>query len=861
MNRLIQIFFILILLVINCTVYSQLEKKYWHFGPTAKGFYFDANNNVVITNNSYTPYTGEGCVVVTHPQSGNLMFYSSGERVVDVGHQVMPNGYGLSSNISSFGTAKVAIDPSNCDRYYIFHNTTATESVLYGDLYYSVIDMTLQGNGTMAVPKGDVVSGQKNILLTTSVAEGMEVILKENSRDSWLLVPGNLNSDIKVYSISSSGVSFVYTYNLNNTLTDIRGFRYNNVTNKLAIFSNREYQPSLIIDFDPATGILSGETIIPGTPMGSATNHWQGMFDCEWSSDGTKLYFSKYRSASTGGKLYQYDLNFPLNNPTLIYNVSNDNNYVARGLRLGPDNKIYFMYTNPSGIVQQIGVINNPNVAGAGCNFNATQLNMGSDLGMVHLFPDFFEYKNSLPQQSDTTLNYTDNSCSPGFDTLSINLSSILSDNEGDNISFSLLPGTNGNVSLSGNTIDYSAVTQNGSDTIIVSWCDDYCFPLCDTFRIILSISSSGNGFNLNLPPSLSACQGETLTLDAGISNADYIWSTGDTTQQINVVASGNYIVEVTYNGCSAYDTVNVNFQPLPVINFPDTSSCSSVTYINNDPSVDFTWNGNTTDTFLVSSSSLIFIAAENAFGCISNDTINITINSSPQPDLGNDTSFCPGTAFSITLYAMGYSSVLWPDNSTQDSLTVNTIGTYFVMVTDANGCSGNDTMNIGTYNTSNVNLGPDRESCAFLLAANSSASGYLWNDGSVTSSVMADTTGWYWLTVTDNNGCTDTDSVYLDIIESNGYLGFIPNVFSPNGDGINDEFRISGISDVCSDELHVEIYNRWGQLLFISDDPEFRWEGSFEGKKVPDGVYFVLFKGSFGGADISGRHTVSLFR
>lgn len=88
--------------------------------------------------------------------------------------------------------------------------------------------------------------------------------------------------------------------------------------------------------------------------------------------------------------------------------------------------------------------------------------------------------------------------------------------------------------------------------------------------------------------------------------------------------------------------------------------------------------------------------------------------------------------------------------------------------------------------------------------------------------------------------------------------LDVIPNVISPNGDGMNDVYtfgyindngdRVGGVSNPCTDEIKVEIFNRWGIKVFESDDPEFAWDGKNNaGKDVPAGTYFVLVHGTYG--------------
>lgn len=63
----------------------------------------------------------------------------------------------------------------------------------------------------------------------------------------------------------------------------------------------------------------------------------------------------------------------------------------------------------------------------------------------------------------------------------------------------------------------------------------------------------------------------------------------------------------------------------------------------------------------------------------------------------------------------------------------------------------------------------------------------------------------------------------------------YIPDAFTPDGDNVNDEFFIKGVG---IDQCEVRIYNRWGELIFMSNDPAFRWDGTYRGKAVMQGVY-----------------------
>jgi gliding motility-associated-like protein len=109
------------------------------------------------------------------------------------------------------------------------------------------------------------------------------------------------------------------------------------------------------------------------------------------------------------------------------------------------------------------------------------------------------------------------------------------------------------------------------------------------------------------------------------------------------------------------------------------------------------------------------------------------------------------------------------------------------------------------------------------------------------------------------------SDTLIFDIIVTppSESLDIIPNIFTPNGDGINDVFHISGVSNPCNDEISVEIFNRWGIKIYESVEPNFGWDGRTDGgEEVPVGTYFVVVKGMFGGELIEiEKRTVTMLR
>ena len=114
---------------------------------------------------------------------------------------------------------------------------------------------------------------------------------------------------------------------------------------------------------------------------------------------------------------------------------------------------------------------------------------------------------------------------------------------------------------------------------------------------------------------------------------------------------------------------------------------------------------------------------------------------------------------------------------------------------------------------------------------------------GCATFNIQPPVSAVYFATVTDSNGCQSTDSV-LVIVRTECFVDSIetPNVISPNGDGSNDTWYIKNPANVPF--TVVQIFNRWGQLIFESNSVDFVWDGTYLGKPSNPGVYTYYLKG-----------------
>lgn len=172
---------------------------------------------------------------------------------------------------------------------------------------------------------------------------------------------------------------------------------------------------------------------------------------------------------------------------------------------------------------------------------------------------------------------------------------------------------------------------------------------------------------------------------------------------------------------------------------------------------------------------------------------------------------------------------------------------TYSVTVVDlTTGCgSAPFDVNLNAIPTAEiVNAGPD-----YLIQAGETvtltASGngtIVWNTGdAVSTNVSPVTTTTYTATMTDVNGCIDTDDAIVTIEIDCGEL-FIPTAFSPNGDAVNSSFRIK-IKPDCVKELNLKVFDRWGEVVFETTSPDGSWDGKFKGKELDSGVFVYVLE------------------
>lgn len=353
-----------------------------------------------------------------------------------------------------------------------------------------------------------------------------------------------------------------------------------------------------------------------------------------------------------------------------------------------------------------------------------------------------------------------------------------------------------------------------------------------------------------------TVCAGETATLTAS-GGSSYAWVgnnlsavTGQTVSA-NIASSSVYTLTGTLNGCSSTITSAVTVNPLPVVTTNFAVICPGEQAVLNAttsiPGGSYTWFPNNQTTASITESPLTstnYTVVYTVDGCSASAIA--AVNMKPVPSLSvNSGSVCSGNTLVLLANAsIAGGTYLWqPGGETTSSISQNpTSASSYTVSYTLNGCSASAPASIGIYPDPDAALNPSATSIAPGDEVSIVASGgmsYLWNTGASSAQILMKPleTISYCATVTDANGCKSESCVEIQVrAESTLY---IPNVFTPNGDDLNDEFYISGYN---LGEFDLKIFNRWGQLLFQSNDPLKGWDGSFRGQTVA-GVYVFILK------------------
>ncbi len=879
--------FTLLLYLLPLSGISQDQN--WFFGYNA-GITFNTSPPTPLAGGQLVSYEGGSGM---SDKNGNLLFYSDGIKVWNRNHAQMPNGFGLLGHESSSQGVLIVQDPGDTNKFYVF---TIAQLAGSNGLRYSVVDMNLQnGNGDIT-QKNIFVRNNLTEKLTGAIrCDGNVWILthewQSNKFYADLLTPTGLINPI------TSSIGVTHTGGSNGIKNTIGHMKISPKGDKLAL-AIRDRNTFELFDFDMATGIVSNPVTIvgnyptsvgvefsgDGTKLYTNTHTSNKIYQFDLTLNGSAIASSVQLVATSSsaiggmqrgpdGKIYVARNTLSdagiaylgvINSPNLLGSACN---YVDNGLGLGLG-KSRWGLPNILALRERIEISGDTLI----CQGDTATLIIQGANDVQWIQGSGATTNTILVNPMATTTYKATTNCG---DTLSltvkidsvINLEITASDTivcPGDSVLLS--SNRQSDIRWSGGGINSNQPTVK-------------VLPTSTTRYYLNTISGNCSGrdsVTINVESSqITAsdtliCLGDSATLSInGASNVQWFQGMVADTSTISV----NPTFTTTYAAVAACgDTVSFTVQvdtfATPIIIASDTIICpgDSIT-LSSSATMNIRWSGgginsNQPIIKVAPFSSTTYYLNAGSAKCGSADTVNIEVLSSGfTATFDAEVSPC-GLEVDLVASDTGASSYTWDmgDGNKLSGQAVNytfaTGGSYQVklLVTNAR-CNLTDSVS----KTISVQEPADEPKIIAQEArCNYSEIGfsvenkqeryiYRWNFGDGKTSASDAPTNLYssegsytvYLTVLDSLcGITfkDSTTLYLDKIAREI---FIPNVFTPNNDNINDFFAISGES--CDQDV-FEIYNRWGTRLFRTENPyEEFWDGYYNGEKCSVGVYYYI--------------------
>ena len=429
---------------------------------------------------------------------------------------------------------------------------------------------------------------------------------------------------------------------------------------------------------------------------------------------------------------------------------------------------------------------------------------------------------------------FVNTSCSDGGDIVLGNLS------VGDNYSFVVEDGNGCGLTVSG--------TMDGSGNATLTYPQtDYCIT------------------DPNTSPNLVGAGGGTYSASpAGLSiNA--------TTGVINIAASTAGQYDVTYVGpgatCPPSSTFTLEIHPLPLVNAgADQLVCAGtqVTLSGSGDPANYTWNNGVANgvPFTPAATQTYIVTATTAFGCINTDQVTVTVEAAPVPSFAADvTSGCSPLDVTFTNLGAGVNCVwdfgngLVANGCGPVSTTYVNVGCYDVTLTTSFGAGCTGTTTLPNY----ICVSPDPiasfspvpsilselDPTTQMLNSSQNANAYAWNFGDGTTSVATNPSHTYpgtpasytiQLIAFSPFGCTDT--AYATVVVEEELIFYVPNTFTPDDDEFNQTFNPVFSSGFDPYDFNMLIFDRWGEVIFETNNAEIGWDGTYHGKLVQEGTY-----------------------
>ena len=367
-----------------------------------------------------------------------------------------------------------------------------------------------------------------------------------------------------------------------------------------------------------------------------------------------------------------------------------------------------------------------------------------------------------------------------------------------------------------------------------------------DMDTVVVEIEGTAPGTDLGIDTTL--CEGETLLLTSTAQTGTTIlWQDGSSQPTFLASSAGIYTIEESNHCGTNTDSIAISFvsPPSPFDIGSDTTLCNGASILLQVPSSTnaIQWqDGSTSTSYLVNTAGTYSVSVSNLCGSES-DQRDVDFVQPPLPfDIGDDTTICLGESI-LLLAPTVNDDFQWQDGSHGTSFIADQQQVYSLEISNACGQQSDQFLLSVDDHIPQADLPTLTYLCpgdeVELNVTQLFPATYLWNSGSLEPSIIVTVPGTYDVSIKASCGEKTLSSqvVMADTCDTN-HTFFIPNVFSPNGDGINDLFSIGVNEEIEIQHLDITIFDRWGNMVFRSNEKSFTWDGRFKNEDLQPGVY-----------------------
>ena len=807
---------------------------------------------------SWFPASGLSNTAINNPiasPSVTTTYYVSSS--VPVGNLI--NNGNFESGNSGFNSNYTYMFPNSSEgQYYIGANPSS-----FNGLFSSCSDHTGGTNGNMMIVNGSGIPSRnvwcQTISITantdydfstwaTSLYSESPAILQFSINGQVLGSPFNLSSSTCIWS------HFFATWNSgSNTTANIC------IVNQNTALGGNDFA---LDDISFSTLCFSTDSVLVTVNQLPTINAGSDVTIC--NGNNTQL-------NASGGNAYQWspseglsttDISNPLANPaittTYIVTVTDVNNCSATddvAITVNP------LPTANAGSDVAICIGNNTQLSATG----GTTYSWSPSLGLSET-----TISNPVANPTITTtyiVTITDvNNCSATDDVV-ITVNQLPAANAGSDVAICYSNNTQLNAS-GGNTYQWSPAT-NLSDPYISN---PNASPLSTTTYTVtvsdLNNCSATDDMILTVHPQVipDAGQDQAICIGQGVvsmnatGGANYAWSPSTGLTNINTanpfaspLTTTIYTVTVSdIYGCSETDNVTITVNPIPSCTYiTDSANCNdsdgSITLTPSGGSTPYSyiWNPSVSTTAIAANipAGTYYVTITDKNGCATTSTILVGETQIPLATASSQNEICGQANGSVDVTAsggLGPYNYLWNNNDTTSTISNLTAGNYIVTVTDYNGCTTSASVNVMET------LGPDANfsvhpnvlttmdgPVSFIDNSSGNIVSWQWDFGDGSTNGIGEelnhkfeNVGTYLVTliVTDSNGCVDTVTNTVKVKDI--FAFYVPNAFTPNNDGINDEW-VPKFVGVDINNYECLIFDRFGNLIFTTDNPYVPWNGT----------------------------------